>query len=167
MPFVLTDHNTGGKSWNEFQRIFIEIIHFILFDLCFLVSIKITSNVSQFFLIIPSFLLIYTSLIYILYTYLIMSKSTSTIAMILYSEYTKYIGQVFGGTQWLVLILRQFGAQIGTDVIIDNISSLYDVHLISIADHVRLSSTCQIQVKIIFFKYESSDIVFIEIVSYI
>ncbi|CAF4097549.1 unnamed protein product, partial [Adineta steineri] len=73
------------------------------------------------------------------------SNWKTSLAMILYSQYAKYIGRLLGGTQWLIIILRQFGAHIGNDVIIDDINSLYDVQLITIDDHVRLSSTCQIQ----------------------
>jgi acetyltransferase-like isoleucine patch superfamily enzyme len=64
----------------------------------------------------------------------------------LFVYYTKYVGNLLGGTQWLIIVLRQFGAHIGNDVIIDDMNSLYDVHLITIGSHTRLSSTCQIQV---------------------
>ncbi|UJR19788.1 hypothetical protein I4U23_022922 [Adineta vaga] len=87
MPFILSDVDETRKISNDFPRIVIECIHFILLDLC----------------------------------------------------------RFLGSTQWLIFILRQFGAQIGNDVIIDEMNSLYDVHLITIDDHARLSSTCQIQ----------------------
>ena len=66
--------------------------------------------------------------------------------MTLFTHYTKYVGKLLGGTQWLIIVLRLFGAHIGDDVIIDDMNSLYDVHLITIGSHSRLSSTCQIQV---------------------
>ncbi|CAF1004032.1 unnamed protein product [Rotaria sordida] len=49
------------------------------------------------------------------------------------------------GTQWLVLVLRRFGTRIGDDVIIDDMKTVYDVHLITIGNHSRLSSTSEIQ----------------------
>lgn len=69
-----------------------------------------------------------------------------TLAMGLFDSYTKYVGNLLGGTEWLNIVLRQFGAHIGDDVIIDDMNSLYDIHLITIGNYTRLSSTCQIQV---------------------
>ena len=68
-------------------------------------------------------------------------------AMVIFDHYTKYVGRLLSGTQWLIVVFRQCGACIADDVIIDDINSLYDVHLITIGNHTRLSATCQIQVR--------------------
>lgn len=126
-----------------------EFGHFILFDVCLLFSNNMfIPKFPQLLFIMP----IYTLLVLLVYRCSrVDEKSNSNwiraVGMTFYSQYTKYVGQLLGGTQWLVLILRRFGAQIGDDVIIDNMNSLYDVHLITIGDHARLSPTCQIQVK--------------------
>ncbi|CAF1495517.1 unnamed protein product, partial [Rotaria sordida] len=65
--------------------------------------------------------------------------------MSLIHYYEKWIGPFLDGTQWVVVALRRFGAQIDDDVIIEDMSCLDDVHLITIGRHVRLSSTAQIQ----------------------
>ncbi|CAF1504008.1 unnamed protein product, partial [Adineta ricciae] len=144
MPFTLSYANETRKVSNDFQRIACELTYFVLLDL--LLDTFVTSNILRFLLTVPIFMVIHSFTICIVYFYLMKnSTSTITLAMILYSQYTKYTGQLLGGTQWLVFLLRRFGAQIGNDVIIDEMNSLYDVHLITIGDHARLSSTCQIQ----------------------
>jgi acetyltransferase-like isoleucine patch superfamily enzyme len=56
------------------------------------------------------------------------------------------------GTQFLVFIFRIFGAQIGSDVIISDLSCIADPHLVSIGDHVRLHRNAYIQVRHIYFR---------------
>ncbi|CAF4856835.1 unnamed protein product [Rotaria sp. Silwood1] len=65
-----------------------------------------------------------------------------------YNTYLRLCGARIhdGGTQWLIVALRRFGAQIDDDVIIEDMISIDDVHLITIGSHVRLSSTSRIQV---------------------
>jgi hypothetical protein len=70
------------------------------------------------------------------------------LAASLIHHYNELIGSFLGGTQWLVVVFRQFGAQIDDDVIIEDMNCLEDPHLTTINSHVRLSSTAQIQVRI-------------------
>ncbi|CAF1262505.1 unnamed protein product [Rotaria sordida] len=48
-------------------------------------------------------------------------------------------------TQFLVFLFRVLGAQIGSDVILPDISCLTDLHLVNIGNHVRLSKSAVIQ----------------------
>ena len=164
MPFILSDADSLQdtaiskqhiipKIIENFQQILLEFAHFVLLSICVVLSMRITSNFSQFVLLVPTFLFIYSFIISVIYTRLIGNNLDQinvnwhiTLAMGLFDRYTKYVGNLVGGTQWLIIILRQFGAHISNDVIIDDINSLYDVHLITIGSHTRLSSTCQIQV---------------------
>ncbi|CAF0953041.1 unnamed protein product [Adineta steineri] len=67
------------------------------------------------------------------------------LAVSLCGNYTKWVSCFLNGTQWLVIVLRRFGAHIANDVIIDDMKSLDDVHLVTIGSHARLSSTSRIQ----------------------
>jgi hypothetical protein len=78
---------------------------------------------------------------------------------ILISDFYVSLGSYLSGTQFLVFLFRALDAQIGSDVIISDISCLIDPHLVSISDHVRLHRNAYIQVKHIF-------IVFLLIISF-
>jgi hypothetical protein len=147
----------------SFQQILIEFTNIVLLVICAVLSLMVTPSCIQFLLAVPIFLFIYSFIVHFIYARLMANKfdqiessqsfidmNTSwhiTLAMALFDHYTKYVGNLFGGTQWLVIVLRRFGTHIGDDVIIDDMKSLYDVHLITIGSHARLSSTCQIQVE--------------------
>lgn len=165
MPFILSDTDlqentekskdlTQQTVIDNFQQIIVDFSTVLLFTICIMLSRVLTANPYQFPLIIPIFLLIYSLIIPIVYTYLVTNQVDGIntnwrikLAMALFEQYTKYVGKLLSGTQFLVLVLREFGARIKNDVIIDDMNSLYDVHLITIGSHTRLSTTCQIQVK--------------------
>ncbi len=67
----------------------------------------------------------------------------------LISDFFVFPGLYLSGTQFLVFLFRVFGAQIGSDVIISDISCLTDPYLVSIGDHVRLHKNAYIQVRYI------------------
>lgn len=175
MPFVLSDTdplNTTEMSekWtlrevvDSFHQIVIEFAHLVLLGACIMLSVRGTYNFNRIALLVPTFLHVYSLIVWIVYACLMTykldrrenkrsshTKSTEwniILATALFIHYAKYVGKVLGGTQWLVVALRRFGACIGNDVIVDDMQSLYDVHLITIGDHTRISSTCQIQVNL-------------------
>ena len=174
MPFVLPDADmlrahvmpeplTLWKKIDHFHQILMEFAHFVLLGMCIMLSLSGADKFSHVTMAVPIFLLLYSTIVWLAYTFLTNDKSTfttdnkspnektpqwkTTVAMAFFINYAKYVGQLLGGTQWLIIALRRFGAHIGDDVIIDDMHSLYDVHLITIGDHTRLSSTCLIQVK--------------------
>ncbi len=165
MPFMLSDadaldttvipsQSLSRSIIDSFQQILIKFGHFILLSVCVVLSLMVTSSFNQFLLAVPIFLLVYSIIIHVLYARLMSSNfdeiNTSwyiELALVLFIHYTKYVGNLLGGTQWLIIVLRLFGAHIGDDFFINNMNSLYDVHLITIGSHSRLSSTCQIQVE--------------------
>ena len=174
MPFIASDADSIDTSTmseqpvvrriiDNFQQILVEFTNFVLLAICVVVSLMVTPSCIQFLLAVPIFLFIYSFIVYFIYARLMANKfdqiKTSqsfvetnpswhiTLAMALFDHYTKYVGNLLGGTQWLVIVLQRFGTHIGYDVIIDDMNSLYDVHLITIGNHARLSSTCQIQVE--------------------
>jgi hypothetical protein len=78
---------------------------------------------------------------------------------ILISAFYVSLGSYLSGTQFLVFLFRALDAQIGSDVIISDISCLTDPHLVSMGDRVRLHRNAYIQVRHIF-------IVFLLIISF-
>jgi hypothetical protein len=175
MPFVLSKTDLLNASTvpekgtlqgviDNCHQIALEFAHLALLGACIMLSLRGVYNFNSILLVVPTFLLIYSLIVWIAYACLMAYKpdrhknNESTLeknaalniilATAFFIHYTKYVGRLLGGTQWLVIALRRFGACIGDDVIIDDMQSLYDVHLITIGDHTRLSSTCQIQVKL-------------------
>ena len=164
MPFILPDTDLPDtmilskqsiirKLIANFQQLLFEFTHFVLMGICFMLSLIVIPSCIEFLLMVPIFLLTYSFIVYIAYACLMTNVVDrtqdswhTTLAMALFARYAKYVGHLLGGTQWLIIVLRQFGARIGNDVILDDINSLYDVYLITIGSHTRLSSTCQIQV---------------------
>ncbi|CAF4131963.1 unnamed protein product, partial [Adineta steineri] len=55
-----------------------------------------------------------------------------------------FICSFLGNTQWLIRYFRACGANIGNNVIIPDVSSLFDYHLVTIGDHVRLNINAHI-----------------------
>lgn len=145
----------------DFQRLLMNFTNILLLVASAILSLNITFKVNLFLLIVPTFLIVYTFIVHTIYSYIIHKTFEQarnnqsldeikkywyiTLAMMLFTQYTKSVGCLLGGTQWLVVVLRRFGTIIGDDVIIDDMNSVYDVHLISIDNHTRLSSTSQIQ----------------------
>jgi hypothetical protein len=173
MPFVLpgddrlstatmTKQLTKQTLIDNIQSMWMDFFNILLVALCFTLSLKIAFSFNLFLLTVPIFLFIYSSTVHVVYAHLMNIKSNqiensqsfdevepdwrATLAMTLYTHYTKWTGCLLGGTQWLVFVLRRFGAQIGDDVVIDDMNTMYDVHLITIGSHTRLSATSQIQV---------------------
>jgi hypothetical protein len=173
MPFVLPSDDrlatatvpkqlTKRTIIDNFQWIFMNFFHILLLALCLTLSLKIASVFHLFLLMVPVFLFTYSFTIYVVYARLMNIKSgrigssqsfaevepdwRSTLAMALYTDYTKWAGCLLGGTKWLVFVLQRFGAHIGDDVVIDDMKTMHDVHLITIGSHTRLSATSQIQV---------------------
>lgn len=174
MPFVspLADkfyttitkkHVSKVAILSDFEWLLYEFISMVLIAICFVLSLTITSTLNVFPLLIPMFLLIYSLVIPAAYVFL-MNKNfcvTETsqpfdqirrqlvilLSMSLIGHYETSIGSLLGGTQWLVVALRRFGAEIDDDVIIEDMTCLDDVHLIKIGSHVRLSATSRIQVE--------------------
>lgn len=153
-----------GVILSNFQPIVNEFINILLIAICVVLSLAITSNFNMFPLLVPIFFLTYSFIISTAYVYLTSNKFRPTkssqsfdetkisllvpLTMSLFHYYDKLIGSFLGGTQWLVVALRRFGAQIDDDVIIEDMSCLEDAPLITIGSHVRLSSTSRIQVRI-------------------
>ncbi len=173
MPFVLPSDDrlatatvpkqlTTPTIIGNFQWMFMNFFHVLLLALCLTLSLKIAPSFDLFLLALPVFLFTYSSIIHAAYARLMNIKLgqtassqsfdevepdwRSTLAMALYTEYTKWAGCLLGGTQWLVFVLQRFGAHIGDDVVIDDMKTMHDVHLITIGSHTRLSATSQIQV---------------------
>ena len=68
-----------------------------------------------------------------------------TIRMFL-TDFAILLAPFLSGTQYLIYILRGFGAHIGYDVILPNINCLTDPHLSTVGNHVRLQAGAHIQV---------------------
>ncbi|CAF1073140.1 unnamed protein product [Adineta steineri] len=60
-------------------------------------------------------------------------------------DYAQFICPFLGNTQWLIRLFRAYGAHIGENTIIPDISSITDYHLMAIGDNVRLNVGTQIQ----------------------
>ena len=175
MPFAASDadsfhvHSASEllsvrKTIDHLHQILMELAHFVLLGWYIMLSLSGADRFGHAAIAVPIFFLIYSAIVWLAYACLTTGKSTFTtdnqlsqentsewktiLATALFIHYAKYVGQLLGGTQWLIIALRRFGADIGDDVIVDDLQSLYDVHLIKIGDHTRLSSTCQIQVKL-------------------
>ncbi|CAF1139561.1 unnamed protein product [Adineta steineri] len=54
-------------------------------------------------------------------------------------DYQTFIGSFLGNTQWLIRLFRIYGANIGNNVILPNVSSIFDYNLVTIGDHVQLN----------------------------
>jgi hypothetical protein len=135
---VISEQFIIRRIIDSFQQILIEFAHFVLLALCIVLSLMMTSSFYQFPLAVPIFLLVYSFIVHVAYTHLMINKFDTTrssqsldelntnwhitLAMALFIHYTKYVGKLLGGTQWLVIVLRQFGAHIGDDVIIDDMN---------------------------------------------
>ncbi|CAF1082295.1 unnamed protein product [Adineta steineri] len=50
-----------------------------------------------------------------------------------------FVCSFLGNTQWLIRLFRIYGANIGNNVILPDISSIFDYNLVTIGDHVRLN----------------------------
>ncbi|CAF3886038.1 unnamed protein product [Adineta steineri] len=55
-----------------------------------------------------------------------------------------FICSFLGNTQWLIRLFRAYGANIGNNVIIPDVSSVSDHNLVTIGDHVRLNINADI-----------------------
>ena len=152
--------DTKGVILSHFQSLPIEFINILLIAVCITLSLMVTSSLHVFPLLVPIFLFIYSFIISTAYVYLICLTKNSqsfdefrinlflSLAMSLIHYYDKMVGSFLGGTQWLVVVFRQLGAQIDDDVIIEDMNCLENIHLITINSHARLSSTARIQVRI-------------------
>ncbi|CAF3797091.1 unnamed protein product, partial [Adineta steineri] len=60
-------------------------------------------------------------------------------------DYAQLICSFLGNTQWLIRLFRAYGAHIGENVIMSDISNITDYHLMTIGDNVRLHVGTQIQ----------------------
>ncbi|CAF1161511.1 unnamed protein product [Adineta steineri] len=59
-------------------------------------------------------------------------------------DYRIFSCSFLGNTQWLIRFFRAYGANIGNNVIIPDVSSLFDYDLVTIGDHVRLNINAHI-----------------------
>ncbi|CAF0980449.1 unnamed protein product [Adineta steineri] len=50
-----------------------------------------------------------------------------------------FICTFLGNTQWLIRLFRAYGANIGNNVILPDVCSIFDYNLVTIGDHVRLN----------------------------
>ncbi|CAF1542277.1 unnamed protein product, partial [Adineta steineri] len=64
---------------------------------------------------------------------------------IMSQDYEQFICPFLGNTQWLIRLFQAYGAHIGENVIMPDISSITDYHLMTIGDNVRLNMGTQIQ----------------------
>ncbi|CAF1180004.1 unnamed protein product [Adineta steineri] len=60
-------------------------------------------------------------------------------------DYAQFICPFLGNTQWLIRLCRAYGAHIGENVIMPDVSSITDYPLMTIGDDVRLNVRTQIQ----------------------
>ncbi|CAF1390131.1 unnamed protein product [Adineta steineri] len=60
-------------------------------------------------------------------------------------DYAQFICPFLGNTQWLIRLFRAYGAHIGENNIVPDISCIVDYHLITIRDDVRLNVRAHIQ----------------------
>ncbi|CAF4469102.1 unnamed protein product, partial [Adineta steineri] len=60
-------------------------------------------------------------------------------------DYAHFICPFLANSQWLIRLFRVYGAHIGEDTIMPDISSITDYHLMAIGDNVRLNVGTQIQ----------------------
>jgi acetyltransferase-like isoleucine patch superfamily enzyme len=111
-------------------------------------------------------LIVHVILVCVLYYYLISSIKTSSHSTFLevinrsgqflggfMKDFSTFVGPYLSGTQYLVFLLRAFGAQIRSDVVLSSIHCVSDPHLTTIGDHVRLNMLAHIQVR--YFLYTS------------
>ncbi|CAF1482157.1 unnamed protein product [Adineta steineri] len=70
----------------------------------------------------------------------IINKIKATLA----KDYQVFICSFLGYTQWLIRLFRVFGANIGNNVILPDISSIFDYNLVTIGDQVRLNTGAHI-----------------------
>ena len=144
------EQSTKRAFFHDFQTLISEFTNVLLFAICATLILRLTSSLHVMILAVPGFLLIYSLIITTAYGRSINNESETNMfvptALSLISGYEKWIGSFLGGTQWLIVVLRRLGAKIDNDVIIEDISCVEDIHLITIGSHVRLSSTSRIQV---------------------
>ncbi|CAF1086118.1 unnamed protein product [Adineta steineri] len=57
-----------------------------------------------------------------------------------------FICSFLGNTQWLIRLFRAYGANIGNNVILPDLCSIFDYNLVTIGDHVRLHVSAHIMV---------------------
>lgn len=144
-PTMFTARRTKQAFIDGFWSIFYEFINILLFSFCVTLTVTVTSDFNMFAMTVPVFFFLYSFVISTAYRHLL-NSFLSPLAMPLLHYYEKRLGSLLGGTQWLVVILRRFGAKIGEDVIIEDMNCIEDAHFTTIDSHVRLSSTSRIQV---------------------
>ncbi|CAF3873126.1 unnamed protein product [Adineta steineri] len=66
-------------------------------------------------------------------------KISNQIIERLQDDHRIFIGSFLGNTQWLIRLFRAYGANIGNNVILPDICSIFDYNLVTIGDHVRLN----------------------------
>ncbi|CAF3884857.1 unnamed protein product, partial [Adineta steineri] len=72
------------------------------------------------------------------------NKTIKQIMIKLEEDHRIFICSFLGNTQWLIRYFRAYGANIGNNVILPDVSSLFDYHLVTIGDHVRLNINAHI-----------------------
>jgi acetyltransferase-like isoleucine patch superfamily enzyme len=123
-------------------------------------------SISKCLFIIPYFLLpmtiapfIHIILVCLTYRYSVSKKGTTTsfdyaaldtctqrFLDLFLSDFDMFISPFLARTQFLVFFFRALGARIGHDVILADIECLFDPHLATIGDHVRVNTNVSIQV---------------------
>jgi hypothetical protein len=81
------------------------------------------------------------------FTYSEVITRTGQFVRTLMTDFFTFFGSYMSGTQYLVLLFRALGAQIGCDVILSDINCITDPHLTTIGDHVRLNIGAHVQVR--------------------
>jgi acetyltransferase-like isoleucine patch superfamily enzyme len=157
MPFAIPENtsivNGIPSSTSSFIRRWSLICLSFFISKCFLITLY-----TSLPLIIA--LLIHLIVICAFYRYSILTRRKTTnlrfsevithfqrFLRTLISDLFIFFGSYLSGTQFLVLLFRALGAQIGSDVIISDVGCLADPHLVSIGNHVRLARNAHIQVK--------------------
>ncbi|CAF0893972.1 unnamed protein product [Adineta steineri] len=72
------------------------------------------------------------------------TKISKQIIERLQEDHRIFIGSFLGNTQWLIRLFRAHGVNIGDNVILPDVSSIFDYSLVTIGDNVRLSINAHI-----------------------
>ncbi|CAF3778139.1 unnamed protein product [Rotaria sp. Silwood1] len=155
MPFVMPNNIHSTSNMSSFEALSISTILFT--SLSFLIG-KIIFIAPYTWLPCTAALFVHTALFCTAYhcsiphkekrthfTYSEVINSAQQFFSIFIVDFHYCIGPFLSGTQYLNFLYRALGTSIGYDVILHDISSLVDPHLVTIGDHVRLNIGAYVQ----------------------
>ncbi|CAF1502925.1 unnamed protein product [Adineta ricciae] len=155
MPFAMSNTRDSTKEPSVFESSFLNAIW------CACLFFFITkASVLFFYCVFPGFLALLAHTVFLCVIYRYTTANQRTTRALEYSEFVTYtgrlaetvktdfvtfIGPFLARTQFLVLLLRGLGADIGRDVLLSDIGCLLDPQLTTIGDHVRFHTGSTIQ----------------------